>query len=185
MIQNVYNDANKKMESSITVLQKELAGIRTGRASLALLDGIRVDYYGNPTPLNQVATLSVPESRLITIQPWDVSTVTIIEKAILASNLGLTPANDGKIIRLSIPPLTEERRKELVKVVKKIAEDTKVAIRNVRRDSMEHLKALEKDKKISQDEHKRAHDEIQKITDKFIKKVDEITAKKDKEILEV
>lgn len=185
MIQNVYNDTNKKMESSIAVLQKELAGIRTGRASLALLDGIKVGYYGNPTPLNQVATLSVPESRLITIQPWDVSVVSAIEKAILASNLGLTPANDGKIIRLSIPPLTEERRKELVKVVKKIAEDTKVAIRNVRRDSMEHLKALEKDKKISQDDHKKAHDEIQKITDKFIKKVDEITAKKDKEILEV
>ncbi|MBI3599323.1 MAG: ribosome recycling factor [Nitrospinae bacterium] len=185
MIQNVYTDTNKKMESSITVLQKELAGIRTGRASLALLDGVKVDYYGNLTPLNQVATLSVPESRLITIQPWDVSAVPAIEKAILSSNLGLTPANDGKIIRLSIPALTEERRKELVKVVKKVAEDTKVAIRNVRRDSMEHLKALEKDKKISQDDHKKAHDEIQKITDKFIKKVDEITAKKDKEILEV
>ncbi len=185
MIQNVYTDTNKKMESSITVLQKELAGIRTGRASLALLDGIKVDYYGNLTPLNQVATLSVPESRLITIQPWDISAVPAIEKAILSSNLGLTPANDGKIIRLSIPSLTEERRKELVKVVKKVSEDTKVAIRNVRRDSMEHLKALEKDKKISQDDHKKAHDEIQKITDKFIKKVDEITAKKDKEILEV
>jgi ribosome recycling factor len=185
MIQNIYNDTNKKMESSITVLQKELAGIRTGRASLALLDGIKVDYYGNLTPLNQVATLSAPESRLITIQPWDVSIVPVIEKAILSSNLGLTPANDGKIIRLSIPALTEERRKELVKVVKKVSEDTKVAIRNIRRDSMEHLKALEKDKKISQDDHKKAHDEIQKITDKFIKKVDEITAKKDKEILEV
>ena len=173
------------MESSVTVFQKELAGIRTGRASLALLDGIKVDYYGNPTPLNQVANLSVPESRSITIQPWDISITPVIEKAILSSDLGLTPSNDGKIIRISIPPLTEERRKQLVKVVKKLAEDCKVAIRNIRRDSMEHLKALEKDKKISQDDHKKSHDEIQKITDKFINKVDEITAKKDKEILEV
>jgi ribosome recycling factor len=185
MIQNVYNDTNRKMESSIAILQKELAGIRTGRASLALLDGIKVDYYGNPSPLTQVATLSVPDSRLISIQPWDTSLLPAIEKAILSSNLGLTPTNDGKIIRISIPPLTEERRKELVKVVKKIAEDCKVAIRNVRRESMEHLKSLEKDKKISQDDHKKANDEVQKITDKFIKRVDDITAKKDKEILEV
>lgn len=185
MIQNVYNDTNRKMESSIAILQKELAGIRTGRASLALLDGIKVDYYGNPSPLTQVATLSVPDSRLISIQPWDTTLLPAIEKAILSSNLGLTPTNDGKIIRISIPPLTEERRKELVKVVKKIAEDCKVAIRNVRRESMEHLKSLEKDKKISQDDHKKANDEVQKITDKFIKRVDDITAKKDKEILEV
>lgn len=185
MIQNVYNDTNRKMESSIAILQKELAGIRTGRASLAILDGIKVDYYGNPSPLTQVATLSVPDSRLISIQPWDTSLLPAIEKAILSSNLGLTPTNDGKIIRISIPPLTEERRKELVKVVKKIAEDCKVAIRNVRRESMEHLKSLEKDKKISQDDHKKANDEVQKITDKFIKRVDDITAKKDKEILEV
>ncbi|MEK6545980.1 MAG: ribosome recycling factor [Nitrospinota bacterium] len=185
MIQNVYNDTNRKMESSIAILQKELAGIRTGRASLALLDGIKVDYYGNPSPLTQVAILSVPDSRLISIQPWDTSLLPAIEKAILSSNLGLTPTNDGKIIRISIPPLTEERRKELVKVVKKIAEDCKVAIRNVRRESMEHLKSLEKDKKISQDDHKKANDEVQKITDKFIKRVDDITAKKDKEILEV
>lgn len=185
MIQNVYNDTNRKMESSIAILQKELAGIRTGRVSLALLDGIKVDYYGNPSPLTQVATLSVPDSRLISIQPWDTSLLPAIEKAILSSNLGLTPTNDGKIIRISIPPLTEERRKELVKVVKKIAEDCKVAIRNVRRESMEHLKSLEKDKKISQDDHKKANDEVQKITDKFIKRVDDITAKKDKEILEV
>lgn len=185
MIQNVYNDTNRKMESSIAILQKELAGIRTGRASLALLDGIKVDYYGNPSPLTQVASLSVPDSRLITIQPWDTSLLPAIEKAILSSNLGLTPANDGKIIRIPIPPLTEERRKELVKVVKKIAEDCKVAIRNVRRESMEHLKSLEKNKKISQDDHKKANDEVQKITDKFIKRVDDITAKKDKEILEV
>lgn len=185
MIQGIYSDTNKKMESSVTVFQKELAGIRTGRASLALLDGIKVDYYGNPSPLTQVATLSVPDSRLITIQPWDTSLLPAIEKVILSSNLGLTPTNDGKIIRISIPPLTEERRKELVKVVKKIAEDCKVAIRNVRRESMEHLKSLEKDKKISQDDHKKANDEVQKITDKFIKRVDDITAKKDKEILEV
>lgn len=184
MIQNIYSDTNKKMEGSITILQKELGGIRTGRASLALLDGIKVDYYGNPTPLNQVATLSVPESRLITIQPWDISATSSIEKAILASDLGLTPNNDGKIIRISIPPLTEERRKQLVKVVKKVSEECKVAIRNVRREGMEHLKVLEKDKKISQDDHKKANDEIQKITDKFIKKVDEIIAKKEKEILE-
>jgi len=125
MIQGIYSDTNKKMESSVTVFQKELAGIRTGRASLALLDGIKVDYYGNPSPLTQVATLSVPDGRLITIQPWDTSLLPAIEKAILSSNLGLTPTNDGKIIRISIPPLTEERRKELVKVVKKIAEDCK------------------------------------------------------------
>ncbi|MEK6589485.1 MAG: ribosome recycling factor [Nitrospinota bacterium] len=184
MIQDIYSDTNKKMETSITVFQRELASIRTGRASLSLLDGIRVDYYGNSTPLNQIANLSVPESRLITIQPWDMSIAPAIEKAILASDLGLTPANDGKVIRLSIPSLTEERRKQLMKVVKKISEECKVAVRNVRRESLEHLKALEKDKKISQDDHKRAHDEIQKITDKFIKKVDEIVAKKEKEILE-
>ncbi len=174
-----------KMEAAINVLKKEFATIRTGRASLSLLDGIKVDYYGNITPLNQVASLAVPESRLITIQPWDPKAIENIEKAIQASGIGLTPANDGKIIRLPVPPLTEERRKELVKLAKKMAEDSRVAIRNIRRDINEEVKKIEKEKKISEDESRKTHEEIQKTTDQYIKKIDEILKKKEEEIMEV
>ncbi len=185
MIQKVYDDAERKMANSINAFKKELSTIRTGRASLALLDSIYVDYYGNSTPLNQIATLAVPESRLITIQPWDISILPIVEKAILASDLGLTPSNDGKIIRIPIPPLTEERRKQLVKIVKKSAEDCKVTIRNIRREANDTLRSLEKEKKISEDDFHRAHEKVQKSTDKFIKDVEDIVTKKEKEVLEV
>jgi ribosome recycling factor len=146
MIESIYQETQESMKKSVNSLEKELKRIRTGRASLSILDAIRVDYYGTPTPLNQTATLAVPESRLITIQPWDVSVIKEIEKAILKSDLGLTPSSDGKIIRISIPPLTQERRKELVKIVHKMCEDHKVAIRNTRRDSNELLKSLKKDR---------------------------------------
>jgi ribosome recycling factor len=174
-----------KMEATIEVFKKEIASIRTGRASLALLDGITVDYYGNQMPLNQVATLSVPEPRLITIQPWEQKIIPEIEKAIMKSDLGLTPTNDGKTIRLAIPPLTEERRKELVKVVKKRAEESRVALRNIRRDILEEIKKLQKEKNLSEDEVKRWNEEVQKITDTYIKKVDELLSHKEKEIMEV
>jgi len=172
--------ASEKMQHSIELFKKELASIRTGRASLALLDGIKVDYYGTPTPLQQVATLSVPESRQILIQPWEQRIIPDIEKAIMKSDLGLTPTNDGKTIRLNIPPLTEERRKELVKVIKKKAEDARV-----RRDINEELKKLEKEKHISEDDTKKSLEEVQKLTDSFIKKIDEILEHKEKEIMEV
>jgi len=175
----------QKMDQSVEHLRKELAGVRTGRASLTLLDGIRVSYYGTPTPLKQVAALSVPESRLITIQPWEVGLIPEIEKAIAASSLGLNPINDGKIIRLSIPPLTEERRKELVKQVRKMGEDTKVMVRNIRRDTNEDIKKLFKESKISEDDQRKSQDEVQKITDQYIAKIDEMIRKKEAEILEV
>jgi ribosome recycling factor len=162
-----------------------LARIRTGRASLALLDGITVDYYGTPTPLSQLATLAVPESRLITIQPWDKSQLGLMEKAIQRSDLGLTPVNDGKIIRLAIPPLTEERRKDLVKQVKKIGEETKIALRNIRREGNETLKSLEKTKKIAEDDLRRGQEQVQKITDGFTVKVDETLQAKERELMEV
>ena len=184
MIDDIYQDTKESMSKSIEALERELQRVRTGRASLSILDGIKVDYYGTLTPLNQMATLAVPESRLITIQPWDVSVIKDIEKAILKSDLGLTPANDGKILRISIPPLTEERRKELVKLVHKMCEDHKVSVRNVRRDSNELLKSLKKDGDISEDEAFKAQDEVQKITDEHVKLIDECYTKKEKEILE-
>lgn len=184
MIESIYDETKERMGKTITALENELKRVRTGRASLSLLDGIRVDYYGTPTPLNQMASLSVPESRLIAIQPWDTSVIKDIEKAIMKSDLGLTPSNDGKIVRISIPPLTEERRKELVKVVNKICEEHRVAVRNIRRDSNEYLKGLKKDGDISEDDAFKAQDQVQKITDDFIKKVDEIYKEKEKEILE-
>jgi ribosome recycling factor len=162
-----------------------MAAIRTGRASLSILDHIRVDYYGTPTPLNQVANLHVPEPSLITIQPWDVSQIGPIEKSIRTSDLGLNPSNDGKIIRLPIPPLTEERRKELVKRVHAAAEHHRVALRNVRREGNEASKKLLKDKKITEDEDKKAHDEIQKMTDAYIGKIDVAAKTKEKDILEI
>ena len=173
------------MQASIEALKKKFASIRTGRASLALLDGLTVDYYGTPTPIQQVASLSLPDSRQISIQPWEQKIIPEIEKAIMKSDLGLTPMNDGKLIRINIPVLTEERRKQLVKVVKKEAEDAKVAVRNIRRDVNEDLKKLEKEKHISEDEIKKEHDEVQKITDSFVKKVDELLEHKEKEIMEV
>jgi len=169
----------------MTDLQHDMAAIRTGRASLGILDHIRVDYWGTPTPLNQVANLHVPEPSLITIQPWDVSQIGAIEKAIRASDLGLNPANDGKIIRLPIPPLTEERRKEIVKKLHAGAEHHRVSVRNIRRDGNEAVKKLLKDKKITEDEDKRAHDEIQKMTDVYMGKIDAAVKTKEKEILEI
>ncbi len=185
MDENFIKDIEGKMEKTLGALKTDLGKVRTGRASLALLDHIRVDYYGTSTPLQQVATLSVPEPRTITIQPWDTSVIGEIEKAILKSELGLTPANDGKIIRIAIPRLTEERRKELVKVVKKMAEATKVAMRNIRRDANESLKGMEKNKKISQDELRQMMDKVQNVTDKSIEKADGVLAAKEKEILEI
>ena len=184
MIDDIYQETRESMNKSIEALKRELNRVRTGRASLSILDGIKVDYYGTLTPLNQMATLAVPESRLITIQPWDVSVIQDVEKAILKSDLGLTPANDGKILRISIPPLTEERRKELVKMVHKMCEDHKVSVRNARRDSNELLKSLKKDGDISEDEAFKAQDEVQKITDEHIKLIDECFTNKEKEILE-
>jgi ribosome recycling factor len=173
------------MDAAVESLKKDFAAVRTGRASLALLDGISVDYYGTPTPLQQLASLSIPESRQIAIQPWEHKLIPEIEKSIMKSDLGLTPANDGKIIRINIPVLTEERRKQLVKVVKKRSEEAKVAVRNVRRDSNEELKKLEKEKHLSEDDVKKVQDEIQKLTDVHVKKVDEVLEHKEKEIMEV
>jgi len=184
-VKDVESSLKTRMEKAVSDLQHEMGSIRTGRASLSILDHIRVDYYGTPTPLNQLANLHVPEPSLITVQPWDVSQIGPIEKSIRASDLGLNPANDGKIIRLPIPPLTEERRKELVKRLHHVAEDHRVAIRNIRRDGNEAVKKLLKDKKISEDEEKRAHDEIQKMTDGYMQKLDGAAKVKEKEILEI
>jgi ribosome recycling factor len=184
MIAETLEETKDRMGKTIAALENELKRVRTGRASLALLDGIRADYYGTATPLDQMASLSVPESRLITIQPWDASAIKEIEKAILKSDLGLTPNSDGKLIRIAIPPLTEERRKELVKRVNKISEEHKVAIRNIRRDSNEMLKAFKKEGEISEDAAFKAQDDVQKITDEYIKKIDGIYGEKEKEILE-
>jgi ribosome recycling factor len=184
-VKEVETSLKTRMEKAISDLQHEMAAIRTGRASLGILDHIRVDYYGTPTPLNQVANLHVPEPSLITIQPWDVSQIGPIEKAIRTSDLGLNPANDGKVIRLPIPPLTEERRKELVKKLHTIAEHHRVAVRNVRRDGNEAVKKLLKDKKITEDEDKKAHDDTQKLTDAYMLKIDTAAKTKEKEILEI
>jgi ribosome recycling factor len=184
-IKEVQANLKSRMDKAITDMQHEMASIRTGRASLGILDHIRVDYYGTPTPLNQLANLHVPEPSLITIQPWDVSQIGPIEKAIRASDLGLNPANDGKIIRLPIPPLTEERRKELVKRLHAVAEHHRVSVRNIRRDANEAVKKLLKDKKVTEDEDKRAHDENQKITDSYMEKIEAAAKAKEKEVLEI
>jgi ribosome recycling factor len=184
-VRDVETSLKTRMEKALSDMQHDMAAIRTGRASLGILDHIRVDYYGTPTPLNQLANLHVPEPALITIQPWDVSQIGPIEKAIRTSDLGLNPANDGKIIRLPIPPLTEERRKEIVKKMHGGAENHRVAIRNIRRDGNEAVKKLLKDKKIAEDEEKRAHDEIQKLTDTYMQKIDAAVKTKEKEILEI
>lgn len=185
MVDEIFEDLKDRMGKSIESLKREYSRLRTGRASISLLDGIRVSYYDTPTPLNQMASLAVPEPRLIVIQPWDKTAIEDIEKAILKSELGLTPMNDGKVIRISIPPLTEERRKELVKVARKMSEENKVAIRNIRRDANEMLKDLKKEKEITEDDLFRSQEEVQKATDQFISQVDELCAVKEKEILEI
>ena len=184
-VKEVEANVKSRMEKAISDLQHEMASIRTGRASLGILDHIRVDYYGTPTPLNQVANLHVPEPSLITIQPWDVSQIGPIEKSIRASDLGLNPANDGKIIRLPIPPLTEERRKDLVKKLHATAEHHRVSVRNIRRDGNEAVKKLLKDKKLAEDDEKKALDEIQKMTDSYMQKIDAAAKAKEKDILEI
>ena len=184
MIESIYQETRESMGKTVEALKNELSRMRTGRASLSILDGIKVDYYGTLTPLNQMATLAVPESRMITIQPWDASVVKDIEKAILKSDLGLTPSSDGKIIRISIPQLTEERRKELVKVVHKVCEEHKVSVRNFRRDSNDLLKSTKNEGEISEDDAFKAQDQVQKITDEYIQLVDECYEEKEKEVLE-
>jgi ribosome recycling factor len=185
MMQEFKKKANEKMNNAVEAFKKDLATFRTGRASLSILDNIRVDYYGSLVPLNQVATLGIPEPRTITIQPWEQKMVGEIERAIMKSDLGLTPINDGKTIKINIPPLTEERRKQLVKVVRKRAEEARVAVRNIRRDIIEEIKKAEKDKKLSEDDSRKIQDEIQKITNSFIEKIDKILEQKEKEIMEV
>lgn len=184
-IKETLSAAKTRMEKVLLDLQHEMATVRTGRASISVLDGVRVDYYGTPMPLNQVATLHVPDPALITVQPWDVSQIGTIEKAIRAADLGLNPSNDGKIIRVPIPPLTEERRREIVKHLHAITEEHRVAVRNIRRDANEAVKKLLKDKAISEDEDRRAHDEIQKLTDGQIQKIEQVAKAKEKEILEI
>jgi ribosome recycling factor len=184
-VKDVDANARSRMDKVLSDLQHEMAGVRTGRASMSLLDNVRAEAYGTPMPLNQLATLHVPDATMLTVQPFDVSQIAAIEKAIRAADLGLNPSNDGKIIRVPIPSLTEERRKDLVKKVHHIAEDHRVAMRNVRRDSNEHIKKLLKDKLISEDEDRRAHDEIQKLTDVYIQRLDQAVKGKEKEMMEM
>ena len=181
----VIEDGKKRMAGALSSLTKEFARLRTGRASATLIEPLMADYYGTPTPISQIASLSVPDARTITIQPWDKAAFGAVEKAILKSDLGLNPVNDGKMIRISMPPLTEERRKDLVKVAKKFTEEAKVAVRNVRRDLNEILKKLQKDKDITEDEQRKLTEEVQKLTDETIKKCDETFAAKEKDILEL
>ncbi len=185
MKEQIFQKLKDEMEKTISALDKSFSRVRTGRASISLLDGIKVDYYGAPTPLAQVATLSVPESRLIVIAPWDAAVIGAIEKAIQKSDLGLMPSSDGKIIRLAIPQLTEERRKELVKIVKKMAEEGKIKLRNSRRDANEELKELKKSIKMAEDELFATQEEVQKLTDRYIEKTEKILAVKEKEIMEI
>ena len=184
-METVFAKANEKMEKSISSLKFEYNSIRAGRANAAILDKVLVDYYGTPTPINQMAAISVPEARILAIQPWDMSALSLIEKAILASDIGINPSNDGRIIRLVFPTLTEERRKQLSKEVSKIAEDTKVAVRQIRRDCIEKIKAMKKNSEITEDDQKFGEEKLQKITDEFVKKIDEICDAKTKEIMEI
>ena len=183
--QAVQKDLETRMQAAVDVLTREFASVRTGRANAGLLDGVRVEAYGNMTPLNQVASVSVPDPRTILIQPWDATQLKEIEKGIVKSDLGLSPSNDGKVIRLTMPTLTEERRKQLAKSVGKFAEDARVAIRNARREANDKLKGLAKDKKVSEDEERRGHDQIQKTTDRFAAKIDELAKKKEQEVMTV
>ncbi len=185
MKDEILQNAKSRMDKAVVALDAEFHKLRTGRATVSIFDGIKVDYYGTPTPVNQMANLSMPESRLIIIQPFDATQLQVIEKAIIASDLGLSPSNDGKLIRISIPQLTEERRKELVKVAKKYAEECRVAVRNARREANDDLKELEKEKMLSQDELKKAQHETQELTDREVKRVDEVLVVKEKEIMEI
>lgn len=182
-MQQILKELEARMSGAIDALARELASVRTGRASVALLEGIRVDYYGTPTAIPQMASVTVPDPRTLVMQPWDVSQLKAIEKAIISSDLGLTPSNDGKVIRLTMPTPTEERRRQLAKSVGKIAEEARVAIRNIRREANDKLKTLAKDTHVSEDDERRGHDQIQKTTDRFIVKVDELLKKKEQEIL--
>lgn len=185
MIDNIIRDADTRMNKALEALKQEFSRLRTGRASVSLLDHIHVEYYGSKMPLSQVANVAVQDARTLSVTPWDKNMVSPIEKAILESDLGLNPTTAGTVIRIPLPPLTEERRKDLTKVVRHEAENARVAIRNIRRDAMQHLKDLVKDKKISEDEERRAHDRVQKITDEHIAKADDLSARKEKEIMEV
>ncbi|GAW94320.1 ribosome recycling factor [Calderihabitans maritimus] len=185
MIPDILADAETRMEKAVDALKKDLASLRAGRANPALLDGIQVEYYGVSTPINQVANISAPEPRLLVVQPWDKSIIAEIERAILKSDLGVTPNNDGNVIRIALPQLTEERRKELVKVVKKKAEESRVAVRNIRRDANDQVKSLEKKGEISEDEARRGQEQVQKLTDKYIEMIDHILQNKEKEIMEI
>ncbi|MCI5997789.1 MAG: ribosome recycling factor [Peptoniphilaceae bacterium] len=185
MYKEVINELERKMKKSIEAYEEELLTVRAGRANPNVLDQLSVDYYGTDTPIKQVASISVPEARLLVIQPWDASLIGPIEKVILKSNLGITPSNDGKVIRLPFPALTEDRRKELVKVVKGYSENAKVALRNLRRDSLDKLKKMEKDKQISEDELRVAEEDVQKVIDKFTKDIEDINKKKEKELMEI
>lgn len=184
-IDSILLDTEERMEKASGALDRDFSKLRTGRASTALVDGIKADYYGTPTPISQMASVAVPDSRTITIQPWDKGGMAAVEKAILKSDLGLTPVNDGKIIRISIPPLTEERRKDLVKVSRKYGEDARVAVRNVRRDANDALKKAEKDKEITEDDLKRATESVQKLTDKYVAEIEARCVAKEKEIMEI
>ena len=184
-IDSILLDAEDRMEKALAALDREFAKLRTGRATTALVDGIKADYYGTPTPISQMASVAVPDSRTLTIQPWDKGGIALIEKAILKSDLGLTPVNDGKVVRIVMPPLTEERRTDLSKVARKYSEDAKVAVRNVRRDANDSLKKLEKDTVITEDDQKRATEDVQKLTDKYVADVDKKCAAKEKEIMEI
>ena len=183
-VDEIFEESEKHMKRSIELVEEELAGVRTGKASATLLDTIRVDYYGSPVPLKQIANIGVPDAKLITVQPWEKPMVGEVVKAIQQSNLGLNPQSDGSLIRIPLPPLTEERRHELVKTVKGVVENAKVAIRNIRRDANDHLKKLEKNHVISEDDYHRYHKEIQELTDEAIKELDNVTGLKEKEILE-
>jgi ribosome recycling factor len=185
MTKEVITHMKIHMDKTVEALRRDYQKIRTGRANLGLLDDIRIDYYGTPSPLSQVATLSVPEPRTINLQPWETKMIPVIEKAIMNANLGITPANDGKVIRLNLPALTEERRKDIVKQLKKMAEEAKVAARNIRRDAIDELKKLEKNKKISEDDLKRTEKEVQDVTNSYVAKIDEVLAHKEKEVMEV
>lgn len=184
-VKKVHSDTEERMKKAVEAISRELSTIRTGRATTALLEGIKVDYYGTMTPINQIASISIPDPRLLVIQPWEKKMITEIAKAIQRSDLGLNPLTDANVVRLPIPPLTEERRKELVKIVKRIAEEGKIAVRNIRRDANEKFKQAEKDKEISEDESRKAQENVQELTDKFIEQIDELFNKKEKEVMEI
>ena len=185
MIDEILSDARKAMDKAVKALKKEMTRVRTGRASITLLDDVRVDYYGVPTPLNQVATLSVPEPRLITVQPWEKNLVSVIEKALFKADLGLTPSSDGLLIRLPVPALTEERRREMAKSIKRMGEDAKISVRSARRDANDTLKMLEKEKEITEDDLKRTEKDVQQLTDEFVGTIDSVVESKEKEIMEI